>query len=145
MVRQCLGFIETEALLRHRKREVSAGGGEGHSFQRMIMNQNGVLESDWKKFRDSLEAWRERYLESQNARLAAMLVEPGKTPTERFWAVQEETQKQARILRDCLDGESRSRMFIMLLSMRQAGMITKADLADYSEKLREDVFFERRG
>lgn len=56
--------------------------------------------------------------------------------------MQAETHKQGKILREWLDGASRSRMFMMLLSMRRAGMITRDDLAGFSPKLRDEVFFD---
>ena len=103
---------------------------------------NDPLESDWKKFRAMLEVWRERYLAARNPRLAAVLTDPKKTETERFWAAEKLIEKEARILHRCLDDIRRSRMWERLLEMRAAGMIRREDLADFSPELQAQVFFE---
>ncbi len=98
------------------------------------------MESDWKKFRAMIPVWRERYLAAQNARLVGRLVDPALNHTERFWSAFETTQNEARTLRECLDGHSRSSMERFLLTMRGAGMITEPDLTDFSPELRRRVF-----
>jgi len=75
------------------------------------------LESDWKIFRKCVPEWRERYLEEQNQRIAAMLGDGQGTPAENFWAAEKEMKSVARILVNCLDGHSRSNMEMHLLLM----------------------------
>lgn len=96
-------------------------------------------ESDWKRFRDKAEELRERYLAETNPRLVAMLIDPVKTPTERFWDTFEEMKKEKRILEDCLDGHSRSKMFGFMCSMLRCGMLKEEDLNEFSEELREQL------
>lgn len=103
---------------------------------------NDPRESDWKKFRVMLEVWRERYLAEKNRRLAAMLTDPKKTETERFWDAEHAIEKEARILEQCLDDIRRSRMLERLWEMRGAGMIRREDLAEFSDELQDQVFFE---
>ena len=100
-------------------------------------------ESDWKKFRALVPVCRERYIAERNAKIKAMLEDPAKTETERFWEVQQIMEKEARILETCLDGHSRSKMWFHLMLMRKAGMITGDDVADFSQELQKQVFFER--
>ena len=105
-------------------------------------------ESDWKKFSGMVPFWRERYLAEQNARIARLLAEPNKTETERFWDSLDEMKKEAKILRQCLDGHSRSNMLMAMLSMRGVGMLKKEDLADFSPELQKMMFpdaFEDKG
>ena len=97
------------------------------------------LESDWKTFRKRVPEWRERYLEEQNKRIAAMLVGGKKTPTERFWDTEKEMKAVARILVNCLDGHSRSKMEMHLCLMVRHKMIGKEDLEEFSGKLREQI------
>jgi len=97
------------------------------------------LESDWKTFRKRVPEWRERYLEEQNKRIAAMLVDGMKTPTERFWDTEKEMKTVGRILVDCLDGHSRSKMEMFLYLMVRHGMIGKEDLKEFSGELRERI------
>ena len=82
---------------------------------------------------------RERYLAEQNARISAILTDPGKTETDRFWTAMEEMQKQAKVLRQCLDGHSRSKMWLFVLSMVGVGMLRKKDLAEFSEEMQKSV------
>jgi hypothetical protein len=96
-------------------------------------------ESDWKTFRKRVPEWRERYLEERNREIIGILSEEGKTPTERFWDAEERIKKEARILVDCLDGHSRSKMAWYLMLMHRYGLIRDEDLEEFSEALRERV------
>ena len=97
------------------------------------------MESDWKKFRAMVPVLRERYLAKCNARVADMLNASGKNHTERFWDAMEEMEKEAKTLRYCLDGHSRSKMFLFMISMVRCGMLTKEDLAEFSQELQDQI------
>ena len=103
---------------------------------------NEPREPDWKKFRAMLPVWRERYLADRNRRIAAVLSDARKNETERFWAAEKLIGKEARTLQRCLDDIRRSRMWERLLEMRAAGMIRREDLADFSQELQDQVFYE---
>jgi hypothetical protein len=98
------------------------------------------VESDWKKFSAMLPIWRERYLADQNARLVRLLTDPKKSETDRFWDAEEQLRKEAKTLRECLDDLSRSKMWLRLMAMRAAGMISRDDFAEFSEELQKQVF-----
>ena len=98
-------------------------------------------ESDWRHFRDSLAEWRERYLEKINPEIADILASDEGTPTEKFWKAKEEMDRQARILQDCLDGYSRSKMWRHLLLMYRHGLVDETDLEAFSDELREDILY----
>jgi len=102
------------------------------------------LEADWKRFRNMVPELRERYLESVNRELLREFSEPDKTPTEIFWAIQERTKKEAKILRQCLDGHSRSSMSMFLMKMYAEGMITEDDLSGFSEQTRKWIPVEEK-
>ncbi|MBA3854509.1 MAG: hypothetical protein C0503_08845 [Gemmatimonas sp.] len=104
---------------------------------------NPPQESDWKKFRAGLDQWRERYLAARIPRLIATLQAEGKSPTERFWDAEQQIAEEARTLRRCFDDIARSKMTIRLWDMRRAGIITRADLADFSAAAQDAVFGER--
>lgn len=97
------------------------------------------LESDWKTFRKRVPQWRERFLEEQNPRIAAIFADGAKTPTERFWDAEKEIKTVARILVDCLDGHSRSKMEMFLCQMYRHRMIGNKDLEEFSGELRERI------
>ena len=84
---------------------------------------------------------RERYLAERNARISCLLTDGGKNETDRFWAAMEEMEKESRVLRQCLDGHSRSKMWLYILTMIRAGMLKKDDLAHFSEELQKEVAY----
>jgi len=96
-------------------------------------------ESDWKHFRKSVELLRERYLREKNSELVRMLSAQDKTATEQFWDTFEEMEKEKKTLQDCLDGHSRSKMFMSMLLMLRYGMLKEEDLNSYSEELQEQL------
>jgi len=97
------------------------------------------LESDWKSFSKHVPNWRERYLSRKNKEIVAMLEDSRKTPTEQFWDTKQFMKDEAKILTNCLDGHSRSKMTLSLQLMFRYGLIGEPDLAEFSEELRERV------
>ncbi len=97
------------------------------------------LESDWKCFSKHVPEWRERYLSRKNRELVAVLEDSKRTPTEQFWDTKQLMKEQAKILTDCLDGHSRSKMILSLQLMFRYGLIGEPDLAMFSEELRERI------
>lgn len=67
-------------------------------------------ENDWKTFRKRVPEWRERYLQSVDQDLIRTLADPERTPTAQFWDTDQQMKEQARILRKCLAGHSRSKL-----------------------------------
>ncbi|MEM0964833.1 MAG: hypothetical protein AAGJ81_01615 [Verrucomicrobiota bacterium] len=102
------------------------------------------IESDWKQFRSMVDTLRERYLEETNQRLRDSLLNPTKTPTERFWDTHEEIREEARVLTDCLDKHSRSKMYEAMVLMLHHGMMTEDDLEVFSEDLQEKLIIHLR-
>ena len=100
---------------------------------------NKPKESDWKKFRDSLEKWRERYLKDKNDEIRSILNDSERDETEKFWSIVDFQKREAKILRDCLDGNSRSKMFLHIALMKRYGMIGEEDLKVFSQELRDSL------
>ncbi len=98
------------------------------------------MESDWKKFRALAPVLRERYLADRNAEIARIIRDPKKTETERFWDAMELMEREAKTLAKCLDGHSRSKMWLYLITMRGEGMLQRDDLVHFSEELQKRVF-----
>jgi hypothetical protein len=105
------------------------------------------MEADWKKFSAMVPKLRERYLAERHATILRKFTDPKKTETERFWDALEAMEVEARVLRQCLDGHSRSKMWLYLLTMARAGMLKKQDLVGFSDELRQRVshVFEEEG
>jgi len=53
-------------------------------------------KSDWKKFRDSLDKWRERYLQRKNIEIREILENKDLNETEKFWGIVEFQKKESR-------------------------------------------------
>jgi hypothetical protein len=82
---------------------------------------------------------RERYLAARTGPIAALLTDPRKNETGRFWDAMAAMEKEAKVLRYCLDGHSRSKMRGYMLSMIHAGMLTKEDLPQFSDELQQEL------
>ncbi len=93
------------------------------------------LESDWKIFTKNVPLWRERYLVRKNRDIAAVLSDTEKTPNEQFWDAMKLMEDESKILRNCLDGHSRSKMEMSLLLMFRHGLIDQTDAAQFSKEL----------
>ena len=96
-------------------------------------------ESDWKAFRKMVPELRERYLAEKNKEIAAIFMDEGRTPTQRFWDARERIEKERKILESCLDGHSRSRMKGYMYLMYRHGMLRDLDLENFSDDLRNDI------
>ena len=94
-------------------------------------------ESDWKKFRNSLDEWRERYLKRKNDEIRAILEDKGLSETEKFWDIVDFQKAESKILRNCLDGYSRSKMTLHMALMKKYEMICQEDIDEYSKELQE--------
>jgi len=101
-------------------------------------------KGDWKLFQESLSEYRESYLAERNKTFIAILNDEKRTPTEQFWDTYNAMKKQEKILRDCLDGFSKSDMTIRILLMLRYGLMKEEDLDAYSDELREWVLNARR-
>ena len=92
-------------------------------------------KSDWKKFRNSLDKWRERYLQRKNEEIQAILENRNLNETEKFWDIVELQEKESKILHNCLDGYSRSKMTLHMALMKRYEMINQDDIKEFSEEL----------
>jgi hypothetical protein len=116
-----------------------------------LFDEKRMSESDWKLFRRIVPELRERYLEKTNEELKKLLLTPDQTPTQRFWNTHERIRKEAKILQQCLDGHSRSRMTSFIYTMLDHGLMDLDDLSGFSDELRESAkrwsqgFKKRRG
>jgi hypothetical protein len=94
-------------------------------------------ESDWKRFRDSLDKWKERYLKRKNAEISAILENKDWSETNKFWEIVEFQKAESKILRNCLDGLSRSNMTLHIALMKKVKMIDQEDIEEFSEELQD--------
>ena len=96
-------------------------------------------ELDWKKFRNSLDKWRERYLRRKNDEIRAILEDNDLNETEKFWDIVDFQKNESKILQNCLDGYSRSKMSLYMALMKKYEMICQEDIEEFSEELQEYI------
>ena len=108
---------------------------------RQPFDKKNMKESDWKVFRAMVPEVRERYLASKNNELKLILTEEGKTPTEQFWNTANRCEEISKILVECLDGHSRSKMDLYMGLMLRHGLLSQDDLTQFSPELRESLRF----
>jgi protein-tyrosine phosphatase len=94
-------------------------------------------ESDWKKFRNSLDKWRERYLKRKNDEIREILEDKALSETEKFWNIVGFQKTESKILWNCLDGYSRSKMTLHMALMKKYEMICQEDIDEFSKELQE--------
>ncbi len=98
---------------------------------------DNAQEKDWKVFRNMAPELRERYLIDRNEELASILNDDQLSQTDRFWEVEKKTKQTAKVLRECLDGHTRSRMGSFMIIMIGYGMMTNDDLLKFSVETQE--------
>jgi len=94
-------------------------------------------KSDWKKFRDSLDNWRERYLKRKNEELMSILKKKDLDETKKFWDIAEFQKTEIKILRNCLDNYTRLNLSLHMALMKKCGMIDQEDIKEFSAELQD--------
>ena len=101
-----------------------------------------VNESDWRLFRSRLPIRQEAYMERLNREYIALLSDTG-SASEKFWNLEKrlrEDKKSGGVVMRM----SRSNMELNILNLLPDGVISIADLDDFSEVLREKLAFAQR-
>jgi ribosomal protein S17E len=94
-------------------------------------------KSDWKRFRNSLEKWRESYIKRKNREIRDILKKNNLTETEKFWDIADFQKKESKKLRNCLDGYTKSNMTLRMALMQKYEMICNEDLEEFSKEMQE--------
>ncbi len=94
------------------------------------------MERDWKALKKIVPNLRERYLKEKNIEIKKILEDKNKNDTERFWNAKKIIDKESKILVNCLDGHSRSKMIFHMTLMYRYGMLRDEDLDEFSDELK---------
>lgn len=105
-----------------------------------MKREKNNIETDWKLFKKCIPKWRENYLTVKNKEIISTLTNENKTPTEQFWDAKDEMVKVSKILTNCFDELSRSEMIYKLMYMYNYGVISKHDLEEFSNELKERLY-----
>ena len=103
------------------------------------MSEYGFTKKDWALFREKVADWQEAYMDKLNKKYIELLNGEGK-PSEKFWALEnrirndkKDTGVQLRM--------SRSNCISNIVSLLNAGAITMDDLKEFSDELKETIYF----
>jgi len=105
-----------------------------------MSREKSNIETDWQLFKRHIPKWREHYLAIKNKEIVSILTDENKTPTEQFWNAKDKIFKISKILCDCFDDLSRSEMIYKLLYMYNYGVISKDNLVEFSDELKEKLY-----
>lgn len=103
------------------------------------MSQYVLQEKDWKLFRERIAQWQEKYIEKLIGEYITLLQSNGSS-AKRFWALEQrirEDQNDAGVLVEM----RRSSMRSSLIRLLEEGAVTKEDLSDFSQELRDSLAF----
>ena len=98
-----------------------------------------VSKSDWKLFRDRLGDWQEAYMERLIKEYMDLL-DGAENASDKFWKLEERIKKDKKHPGVMLE-LSKGNMIFDIVALINSGVITTADLADFSDELKESVDF----
>ena len=96
-----------------------------------------VSKSDWKLFRTSIGDWQEAYME-RLVKEYMDLLEGEENASDKFWKLEERIKKDKKHPGVMLE-LSKGNMIFDIVALINSGVITTADLADFSDELKEYV------
>lgn len=92
-----------------------------------------VSDYDWRLYRSLLPKWQERYMAKLNKEYIALLSE-NNNPSTNFWKLKKRIRQDAKSPGVAIDIR-RSDFFVEILSLMNAGVINREDLADFSKEV----------
>ena len=98
-----------------------------------------VSKSDWKLFRDRLGDWQEAYMERLIKEYMDLL-DGAENASDKFWKLEERIKKDKKHPGVMLE-LSKGNMIFDIVALINSGVITTADLVDFSDGLKESVDF----
>ena len=98
-----------------------------------------VSKSDWKLFRERIGDWQEAYME-RLVKEYMDLLDGAENASDKFWKLEERIKKDKKHPGVMLE-LSKGNMVFDIVALINSGVITTADLADFSDGLNESVDF----
>ena len=92
-----------------------------------------VSDYDGRLYRSLLPKWQERYMAKLNKEYIALLSE-NNNPSTNFWKLKKRIRQDAKSPGVAIDIR-RSDFFVEILSLMNAGVINRKDLADFSKEV----------
>ena len=98
-----------------------------------------VSKSDWKLFRTRIGEWQEAYME-RLVKEYMDLLEDEENASDKFWKLEERIKKDKKHPGVMLE-LSKGNMIFDIVTLINSGVITTADLVDFSDELKESLDF----
>ena len=98
-----------------------------------------VSKSDWKLFRTRIGDWQEAYME-RLVKEYMDLLDGEENASDKFWKLEERIKKDRKHPGVMIE-LSKGNMIFDIVILINSGVITTADLADFSDELKESVDF----
>lgn len=98
-----------------------------------------VSKSDWKLFRALIGDWQEAYME-RLVKEYMDLLEGEENASDKFWKLEERIKKDKKHPGVMLE-LSKGNMIFDIVALINSGVITTADLVDFSDGLKESIDF----
>ena len=98
-----------------------------------------VSKSDWKLFRERVVDWQEAYME-RLVKEYMDLLDGAENASDKFWKLEERIKKDKKHPGVMLD-LSKGNMIFDIVALINSDVIITADLADFSDELKESVDF----
>lgn len=96
-----------------------------------------VSKSDWKLFRTRIGDWQEAYMERLIKEYIDLL-SGDENSSDKFWQLEERIKKDKKHPGVMLE-LSKGNVIFDMVTLINSGVITTADLADFSDELKERV------
>ena len=98
-----------------------------------------VSKSDWKLFRARIGDWQEAYME-RLVKEYIDLLDGVENASDKFWKLEERIKKDKKHPGVRLE-LNKGNMIFDIVTLINSGVITTADVADFSDELKESVDF----
>ena len=98
-----------------------------------------VSKSDWKLFRERVVDWQEAYME-RLVKEYMDLLDGAENASDKFWKLEERIKKDKKHPGVMLE-LSKENMIFDIVALVKSDVIITADLADFSDELKESVDF----
>lgn len=98
-----------------------------------------VSKSDWKLFRERIVDWQEAYME-RLVKEYMDLLDGAENASDKFWKLEERIKKDKKHPGVMLE-LSKGNMIFDIVALVKSDVIITADLADFSDELKESVDF----
>ena len=105
----------------------------------MTMQSPCLSKSDWKLFRARIGDWQEAYME-RLVKEYMDLLDGVENASDKFWKLEERIKKDKKHPGVRLE-LNKGNMIFDIVTLINSGVITTADVADFSDELKESVDF----